>query len=133
MKELLRAAMHGYAVTIMAYGQTGSGKTYTMSGAEDILLKNSDQNGIIKSTDGIIPRSIRMLFDLVARRTPESADSTRGGSSNKSATNDIKATFCEIYNEKIADLLSDKAGSREAQNLPLRSQAERGLKENFDE
>ena len=27
VKDLLRAAMQGYAVTIMAYGQTGSGKT----------------------------------------------------------------------------------------------------------
>ena len=43
---------------VFAYGQTGSGKTYTMGTAATFRQMSSGEEG-----DGIIPRSVRYIFD----------------------------------------------------------------------
>lgn len=48
-------------VQVFAYGQTGSGKTYTMGTAATYRQMSSGEEG-----DGIIPRSIRFIFDSLA-------------------------------------------------------------------
>jgi centromeric protein E len=45
--------MQGINVTVFAYGQTSSGKTYTMRGYD-------------KKDPGLIPLSIKQVFDSIA-------------------------------------------------------------------
>ena len=71
----------GYNSTIFAYGQTGSGKTHSILG--DLL---SDE------LKGVVPRCSEFLFYRLHE---------------KSIKFSAKATFIEIYNEKILDLLRD--------------------------
>ena len=68
----------GFNTTIFAYGQTGSGKTFTIFGDRD-------------NNQGIIPRSINLLFDRAQKATGLT----------------IYCSFIQIYNEKIFDLLDD--------------------------
>jgi hypothetical protein len=84
VSELIQSALDGYNVCIFAYGQTGSGKTFTMQGG------NSDD------TRGIIPRSISQILE------------TSNSMKNDGWSFNIKASFVEIYNEEIIDLLSSK-------------------------
>ncbi|EAS03052.3 kinesin motor catalytic domain protein (macronuclear) [Tetrahymena thermophila SB210] len=80
-QPVLECIMQGINSTIFAYGQTSSGKTHTMEG------KHDDPEYM-----GLIPRMMDKLFDMIA-----DAPSTIEFS--------IKASFLEIYNEKIHDLL----------------------------
>ncbi|KAG6587038.1 Kinesin-like protein [Phytophthora cinnamomi] len=76
--EIVEAVMEGYNGTIFAYGQTGAGKSHTMEGYGD--------------QPGIIPNSFKHVFDKVAI------------SKNKRIL--VRASYLEIYNEEIRDLLS---------------------------
>lgn len=76
--EIVEAVMEGYNGTIFAYGQTGAGKSHTMEGYGD--------------QPGIIPNSFKHVFDKVAIST------------NKRIL--VRASYLEIYNEEIRDLLS---------------------------
>lgn len=49
-KPIVEDIIDGYNGTVFAYGQTGSGKTYSMIGV---------------ASDGIIPKSISMLFECL--------------------------------------------------------------------
>lgn len=87
----------GFNGTIFAYGQTGSGKTYTMGGAESTLWSSSSASvGVIAvppAEAGVIPRAVTtVLADANARRE-EGWEFV------------LTATYVEIYNEKIRDLL----------------------------
>lgn len=59
---LMQASTHkagdARAGQVFAYGQTGSGKTYTMGTAATFRQMSSGEEG-----DGIIPRSVRYIFD----------------------------------------------------------------------
>ena len=62
---LLDSALEGFSATVFAYGQTGSGKTYTMAGK----LNDNDWDGTSPAKfDGIIPRSVRYIFQQVEAR-----------------------------------------------------------------
>ena len=88
ISQLVQSALDGYKVCIFAYGQTGSGKTYTMEGPE---------NGIAsEELKGMIPRSVEQIF-----KTAEYMSSQ--GWKYK-----IVASFLEIYNENIQDLVRKK-------------------------
>ncbi|ETV82641.1 hypothetical protein, variant 2 [Aphanomyces astaci] len=73
--------MDGYNGTIFAYGQTGAGKSHTMEGYPD----PPDQRGII-------PNSFKHIFDKVAITKKKQVL--------------VRASYLEIYNEEIRDLLS---------------------------
>lgn len=75
---LIQSALDGYNVCIFAYGQTGSGKTYTMS-----------------SEDGMIPRSLRFIYDRCKDLE------------GRGWKYQIEGSFVEVYNEEIRDLLGD--------------------------
>nr|XP_013813952.1 PREDICTED: carboxy-terminal kinesin 2-like [Apteryx mantelli mantelli] len=81
---LVQSALDGYHVCIFAYGQTGSGKTYTMEGPD----------GLEPETRGMIPRAVRQLF----RGAEELAA--------KGWQYRFTASFLEIYNESLRDLLA---------------------------
>ncbi|XP_055499155.1 carboxy-terminal kinesin 2-like [Leucoraja erinacea] len=83
ISQLVQSALDGYNVCIFAYGQTGSGKTYTMEGPDELTC----------DTKGMIPRAVDQIF-VTARRLE-----TMGWMYK------FTASFLEIYNETIRDLL----------------------------
>merc|ERR1719323_2683887 len=87
ISQLVQSALDGYNVCVFAYGQTGSGKTYTMEGGPGI---EEDQ-----AQCGVIPRTIRQIFDIKQKLL------------EKSWTYKLHASFLEIYNEEIRDLLQN--------------------------
>jgi hypothetical protein len=101
VKELMDAALTGLNASVFAYGQTGSGKTYTMSGIEE-RLGHARETSAMDATMGIIPRAIQHLYHRV-RAEPEGSSTI------------VRASFAEIYNEEVYDLLH-LTGKR----LPLR-------------
>ena len=85
ISQLVQSALDGYNVCVFAYGQTGSGKTYTMEGGPGIE-EDMEQCGVI-------PRTIRQIFDMKKQLV------------EKSWEYKLHASFLEIYNEEIKDLL----------------------------
>ena len=86
-RPLTAEVLEGFNATIFAYGQSGTGKTYTMEGAGWEPSASS-----LNSTAGLIPRVVSHMFAQLAH-LPEEAFT-------------VKASFLEIYNEEIRDLLS---------------------------
>jgi kinesin family protein 5 len=82
-QPIVDAIMQGVNGTIFAYGQTSSGKTYTMTGPD--LLDPEHQ--------GLIPRMVFSIFDSISNSDP-CIEFT------------VKVSYCEIYLEKIRDLLN---------------------------
>ncbi|XP_033752540.1 kinesin-II 95 kDa subunit-like [Pecten maximus] len=80
-RDLVQSVIEGFNGTIFAYGQTGTGKTYTMQG---------DKNNAEKR--GVIPNSFEHIFQHISR------------SENQQYL--IRASYLEIYQEDIRDLLS---------------------------
>ena len=91
--------LDGFNATIFAYGQTSSGKTHTMQGPD---IDNPELRGVI-------PRVIDDIFGRVAQ-APENLEFT------------IRASYLEIYLEKIRDLL-DPARD----NLQVREDRTKGI------
>lgn len=56
IKQVVLASTKGFNGTVFAYGQTSSGKTHTMLGTPE--------------EPGVIPLSIRQVFDEICVRTP---------------------------------------------------------------
>ena len=79
--SLVQSFLEGYNATILAYGQTGSGKSFTMQEDPDHI--------------GIIPRAIVHIFE---GKEAEEDDDTLF---------DVRASYIEIYNEEIRDLLGE--------------------------
>eukprot|EP00929_Paragymnodinium_shiwhaense_P047341 TRINITY_DN24014_c0_g1_i1.p1 TRINITY_DN24014_c0_g1~~TRINITY_DN24014_c0_g1_i1.p1 ORF type:complete len:1058 (-),score=256.80 TRINITY_DN24014_c0_g1_i1:379-3552(-) len=90
-ERLLEDALNAYNGCIFAYGQTGSGKSFSMVG--DI------HNDVEK---GILPRACVKLFEMLA------AAKSKSESGRFEAT--VLATYLEIYNEKVFDLLTSDRG-----------------------
>ncbi|KAK7076576.1 Kinesin-like protein kifc1 [Halocaridina rubra] len=91
ISQLSQSALDGYNVCIFAYGQTGSGKTYTMEGMQ------GDE-----ALEGMIPRTVKHIFRALEELK------------EKCWTYKLEASFLEIYNETIRDLL---ATPKEAKSL----------------
>lgn len=86
-KPVVLSVLEGYNGTILAYGQTGTGKTYTMEGAVE------------GPSRGIIPRAAAEVFGFIQEDTHNEAIRTSKWL--------VRVSFCQIYNEKISDLLAD--------------------------
>jgi hypothetical protein len=76
--------LDGFNGTVFAYGQTGSGKTHTIIGD-------------VTSSDGwgIAPRAFAHIFDAISAAPPSSEFV-------------LRASFVEIYLEKVRDLLNPR-------------------------
>ncbi len=139
-KPLLKHALDGFNCCVLAYGQTGSGKTYTMIGDESKDVWNTNANQPTEHA-GIIPRLCQGLLEAVKNGvknggTSEGAEAASGDvgalspipigseieTSLKSPADkvdnpyklveyDIRASFYEIYNEKVFDLLVTTDGN----------------------
>ena len=94
------SVMEGYNGTIFAYGQTGTGKTFTMEGENDP-----------PELRGIIPRAFAQIFEQIASRGDEATEFL------------VRASYLEIYNEDVRDLLSKQAHNR----LDLKETPESGV------
>jgi kinesin family protein C1 len=81
VSQLVQSALDGYKVCLFSYGQTGSGKTHTMLGAGD------------GDNAGIIPRAVQKVL--------ETAENLKA----KGYEYAMEASYVEIYNEQIRDLL----------------------------
>lgn len=95
------SVLEGYNATLLAYGQTGTGKTYTMEGFS---------SGLNDPQKGIIPRSMEEIFRYIE------------SSSNKSKTFMVRASYLQIYNEIITDLLK-----KEMTSLQIREDKKKGI------
>ncbi|XP_076108395.1 uncharacterized protein LOC143076486 isoform X4 [Mytilus galloprovincialis] len=97
VKKLIDMSINGYACTAFAFGQTGSGKTHTMTGPPQQLpaTENGEEfeggNHPESDMQGVIQRSFRYLVQQLGQVT-----------GNKT----IKASYLEIYNEQVIDLLN---------------------------
>lgn len=88
---LVASAFSGYNSSLFAYGQTGSGKSYTVMGMGDV--------------SGMLPRCMAEVF-------------SRKGEADDSKEILVWASFVEIYNEHIKDLLA--SSNAEASKEPLK-------------
>jgi hypothetical protein len=100
-KPAVLSILEGYNSTIFAYGQTGTGKTYTMEG---FTYSNTDEKR------GIIPRSIEEIFNYIESY------------SNNNAKFMVRASYLQIYNEAVSDLLK-----AERVNLNIREDKKKGV------
>ena len=98
-KPIVEAVMQGFNGTVFAYGQTSSGKTYTMAGP--------DMND--PEVMGIIPRMVSTVFNTI-----DLADTK--------TEFQVKVAYCEIYLEKIKDLLDPSKN-----NLKIHEDRTRGV------
>ncbi|OAF54853.2 hypothetical protein VC83_08676 [Pseudogymnoascus destructans] len=113
LSESVNAFVQGYNVSMLAYGQSGAGKSYTMgtSGPDD----QGDMDVM-----GVIPRAAAALFEklegpkpasnrdsISALRAPKRYSAQPGAYAGKPAEKNwtLKATYVEIYNEQLRDLL----------------------------
>lgn len=90
--------LQGYNASIIAFGQTGAGKTHTMTG------------DLVGDLRGIIPRAVDDVFSHIQRDTGERCKFL------------VRASYLQIYNEVISDLLKP-----EAKNLAIREDKRRGV------
>ncbi|CAH8574554.1 unnamed protein product [Schistosoma bovis] len=77
---LVEGVTEGYNGTIFAYGQTGCGKSYTMQGVYEPPFQK-----------GVIPRAFDQIFETM--------------SVSEKTKYLVHASFLEIYNEEVRDLL----------------------------
>lgn len=87
-KNIVLSACTGLNGTIFAYGQTSSGKTYTMQGSGTIAEGSEGTGG-----GGIVHMAAQDVFSHIA----DSPDRIFL----------VRASFLEIYNEEVRDLLAD--------------------------
>ncbi|CAF1144865.1 unnamed protein product [Rotaria sordida] len=86
-RPLVDSVLEGFNGTIFAYGQTGTGKTFTMEGIRSQV-----------ELRGIIPSSFTHIFDSISHTTSRQFL--------------VRASYLEIYNESIRDLLSRDQNKR---------------------
>ncbi|XP_074888787.1 kinesin-like protein KIF12 isoform X3 [Buteo buteo] len=87
MRQLVELAIDGFSCTVFAFGQTGSGKTYTLMGP----LTQSESRPAAPGLLGLMQRSFACLLEQSRSRGSDLA---------------LSASYLEIYNEQVRDLLS---------------------------
>ncbi|KAF5525256.1 Kinesin-like protein KIF21B [Colletotrichum aenigma] len=130
LSDCVNAFIQGYNVSLLAYGQSGAGKSYTMG------TSGPNEQGDLEIM-GVIPRAATALFEkldgpviskkqanrgsMSQLRTPHRY-SAQGASSLPSERNwSLKATYVEIYNEQLRDLLvPDNVPQHERTNVTIR-------------
>ena len=101
-RDVVMNALQGYNASIIAYGQTGAGKTHTMTGT----LAGDER--------GVIPRAVDDVFEHISH----DCGATAGDTVNYL----VRASYLQIYNEVISDLLKP-----ENKNLMIREDSKRGV------
>lgn len=112
VSDSVTSFVKGYNVSILAYGQSGAGKSYTMgtSGPEDQCEPD---------VKGIVPRAAEALFDMLngtptarptglqtpKRYSTQAMPVMQKAANGTSKTWELRASYVEIYNEQLRDLL----------------------------
>ncbi|KAI8949350.1 P-loop containing nucleoside triphosphate hydrolase protein [Xylaria longipes] len=129
LNESINAFLQGYNVSLLAYGQSGAGKSYTMG------TSGPSEQGELDSM-GVIPRAATELFEKLEGSAPP-RNSNRNSMSQLRAPArysmqtpaskpveknwQLKATYLEIYNEQLRDLLlPDSVGPHERSAVNIR-------------
>lgn len=132
LSDSVTSFVKGYNVSILAYGQSGSGKSYTMgtSGPED----QADAEIM-----GIVPRAAQHLFDKLngapqrqsglqtpkrysTQALPTFASLAKANGAGNDRTWSLKATYVEIYQEQLRDLLMPES-------VPFQDRAQVAIRE----
>ncbi|XP_066532682.1 kinesin-like protein KIF3C isoform X1 [Hoplias malabaricus] len=100
VRPLVSSVLEGFNGTVFAYGQTGTGKTYTMQGAWTEPERR-----------GIIPNAFEHIFTHISR------------SHNQQYL--VRASYLEIYQEEIRDLLAEP--KEQGRKLELKENPESGV------
>ncbi|OKL57471.1 hypothetical protein UA08_07207 [Talaromyces atroroseus] len=131
LSDSVNSFLQGYNVSILAYGQSGAGKSYTMGTSGP-----GEQND--NHAMGIIPRAAQLLFERLdapkhsrtqssGLRTPARYSISSPHSFNRSPLEknwQMKATYVEIYNEHLRDLLvPDSTPVVDRSNVTIREDA----------
>ena len=95
---LVEGVLEGYNGTVFAYGQTGCGKSFTMQGIHEPQAQR-----------GIIPRAFEHVFETI--------------DSSENMKYLVHASYLEIYNEEIRDLLSKDVKKK----LDLKEHPDKGV------
>ncbi|KAK1459802.1 kinesin motor domain-containing protein [Colletotrichum melonis] len=127
LQDCVGAFIQGYNVSLLAYGQSGAGKSYTMGTSGPI-----DQDDL--EVMGVIPRAATALFEkldgpkkqanrgsMSQLRAPHRYSAQPTSTSAADRTWSLKATYLEIYNEQLRDLLlPDHVPQHERGNVTIR-------------
>ncbi|KAJ5946812.1 hypothetical protein N7454_003651 [Penicillium verhagenii] len=136
LSDSVNSFLQGYNVSILAYGQSGAGKSYTMGTSGPGEAGHEDSMGVI-------PRAAQLLFDTLdgpAKHTRNGSSSTGTGlrtpqrysmssaasfgKLNLEKTWQLKATYVEIYNEHLRDLLlPESTATVDRSNVTIREDA----------
>ena len=130
LNESVNAFTQGYNVSVLAYGQSGAGKSYTMGTSGPGEQGSPDMQGVI-------PRAAAALFEKL--EAPKIASAATKASNRSSLSHlktprgygqiaslgeqpwSLKATYVEIYNEQLRDLLvSEDTPMGERNNVAIR-------------
>ncbi|KAI9728215.1 MAG: hypothetical protein M1828_004676 [Chrysothrix sp. TS-e1954] len=111
VSDSVSSFVQGYNVSLLAYGQSGAGKSYTMG-------TSSPGEEIETTSMGIVPRAAASLFDKLNGPGTKATSSQLRQPKRYSALGQpaalsdsterswqMKATYVEIYNEQLRDLL----------------------------
>ncbi|GIC89163.1 kinesin family protein [Aspergillus udagawae] len=113
LSDSVSSFLQGYNVSILAYGQSGAGKSYTMGTSGP-----SEQHDT--QSMGIIPRAAQLLFEKLDGPAKHNRNSSTGlrtparysisstssfGRATAEKNWQLKASYVEIYNEQLRDLL----------------------------
>ncbi|KAF2723883.1 kinesin-domain-containing protein [Polychaeton citri CBS 116435] len=116
LSDSVSSFVQGYNVSILAYGQSGAGKSFTMGTSGPTEQNDHDLMGVV-------PRAAQSLFEKLngqsaqrqsglqapkrysTQALPSYPNIVRAAEVNKNWS--LKATYVEIYNEQLRDLLLD--------------------------
>ncbi|KAL2160382.1 hypothetical protein VTH06DRAFT_1555 [Thermothelomyces fergusii] len=113
LEECITAFTQGYNVSLLAYGQSGAGKSYTMG-------TSGPSEQCDPESMGVIPRAATALFEqldgprrnpnrnsMSQLRTPARYSASQAPGPSQGEKNwTLRASYVEIYNEQLRDLLS---------------------------
>jgi hypothetical protein len=100
-RPIVQSVLDGYNGAVFMYGQTTSGKTYTMLGTPDL--------------PGVLPCSVRDVFTAITTDTQNEYN--------------VWASYLEIYNEQINDLLAPGSTNLKIKEDPKHGVRIQGLKQ----
>jgi len=115
-QPIVEGVINGYNGAILAYGQTGSGKTHTMLGPNGARAFAVAGSHVDTEQLGITPRALQALLDYAAA----SEGLVR-----------LRASYVEIYNEHVIDLLAPVTGGSVVREHALESAAIRDRADNL--
>lgn len=108
VSEFVQSALDGYHVCLFSYGQTGSGKTHTMQGSGYGAMR------------GIIPRAVEQILSQAEKMQSQRWTFT------------MKASFLEIYNEELRDLLVMMSSDGSTKQRDARTAPKLAIKRNLE-